>query len=179
MSDGARSDNVRHTAAKGDYRFFFRLLTGGLLVRIQPEEPLFSMRSASRSDRAWAVLRPASSQNVCRSVCAPTPCRPERGRLGQAAPGLCPESVVRRAVFTEGRNAAQNRAGDDPLETDGHSLLLGARQSALARLAALNPDFALLWCAESGRPGIVVNSHAAPLHSCKYRWLHARDLNPR
>jgi len=24
-----------------------------------------------------------------------------------------------------------------------------------------------------------VGAHAAPLHSCKYRWLHAPDLNPR
>jgi hypothetical protein len=41
-SDDARSGNVQHTAANGGYRFFFRLLTGGLLVRIQPEEPIFS-----------------------------------------------------------------------------------------------------------------------------------------
>jgi hypothetical protein len=39
-TDEARSGNVRQTAAKGGYRFFFRLLTGGLLVRIQPEEPI-------------------------------------------------------------------------------------------------------------------------------------------
>jgi hypothetical protein len=24
-----------------------------------------------------------------------------------------------------------------------------------------------------------MNDHAAPLHSCKYRRLHARDLNPQ
>jgi len=27
--------------------------------------------------------------------------------------------------------------------------------------------------------GPAARRHAAPLHSCKYRWLHARDLNPR
>jgi hypothetical protein len=37
--DEAGSGNAQHAAAKGGYRFFFRLLTGGLLVRIQPEEP--------------------------------------------------------------------------------------------------------------------------------------------
>jgi hypothetical protein len=38
-SDGVGSSNGQHTAASGGYRFFFRLLAGGLLVRIQPEEP--------------------------------------------------------------------------------------------------------------------------------------------
>jgi hypothetical protein len=38
--DEARFGNLRQTAAKRGYHFFFRLLTGGLLVRIQPEEPL-------------------------------------------------------------------------------------------------------------------------------------------
>jgi hypothetical protein len=40
--DDARSGSVQHAAAKGGYRRLVRLLTGGLLVRIQPEEPIFS-----------------------------------------------------------------------------------------------------------------------------------------
>jgi hypothetical protein len=26
---------------------------------------------------------------------------------------------------------------------------------------------------------LIGEDYAAPLHSCKYRWLHARDLDPR
>ena len=37
--DGARSGKAQQPAAKSGYRRLFRLLTGGLLVRIQPEEP--------------------------------------------------------------------------------------------------------------------------------------------
>jgi hypothetical protein len=37
-----RNNNSRQHAAKGGYDRLFRLLTGGLLVRVQPEEPIFS-----------------------------------------------------------------------------------------------------------------------------------------
>jgi hypothetical protein len=39
----ARSGKGQQRAAKRGSRRFFRLLTGGLLVRIQPEEPIFSI----------------------------------------------------------------------------------------------------------------------------------------
>jgi hypothetical protein len=38
----ARSGNSVQSAATGGKSVVFRLLTGGLLVRIQPEEPFFS-----------------------------------------------------------------------------------------------------------------------------------------
>ena len=38
-SEDARAGSVRHMHANGGQRLFFRLLTGGVLVRIQPEEP--------------------------------------------------------------------------------------------------------------------------------------------
>jgi hypothetical protein len=40
--DPASESNEPQRAAKSGYRFLFRLLTGGLLVRVQPEEPIFS-----------------------------------------------------------------------------------------------------------------------------------------
>ena len=74
--DDAGSGTVRHTAAKGGYRFLFRLLTGGLLVRIQPAEPKgarmnvlrpnVKLQGARAADNVGCV--PRNHTQVARSV---------------------------------------------------------------------------------------------------------------
>jgi hypothetical protein len=46
---------MQQTAAKGGQRFFFRLFTGGLLVRVQPEEPVFYL--SLRKDVFYVTVR--------------------------------------------------------------------------------------------------------------------------
>ena len=70
-----------------------RLLTGGLLVRIQPEEPLPSVRSVSAS-RPVSRLRPIRSAHRTRDESSPRSVLRSLGRFRS----LTPVSVVLHSV---------------------------------------------------------------------------------
>ena len=52
----SRSSNARQSPTKIGYRCYFRLLTGGLLVRVQPEEPAHKFSSSNRLQHQPFVL---------------------------------------------------------------------------------------------------------------------------
>src|SRR5512141_908028 len=64
----ARTGSVQHTAAKSGYRFFFRLLTGGLQVRVLPEEPAPNAHRIShlRIQPFWCFELPQGNSLILR-----------------------------------------------------------------------------------------------------------------
>jgi hypothetical protein len=56
-----RSDDSPQSSAIRSKSFVFRLLTGGLLVRIQPEEPISQLLTAIAQVNNFAIEHPAAT----------------------------------------------------------------------------------------------------------------------